>query len=490
LLNWYDTRSLIALAPAVVSSVDSGNLVASLWTLEQGSHDLLRRPLFPCELAEGLLDHLYVLTSLGALPRRKFSAVETALHRRDSLHYLLDIPEAVLKDLQPSPASSKSPDALWLLEHAKERIRQVCRVAQLYAPWLLPEYSGLKNDLAILGDDVVLEQMPSFIDRLAIQLRAALDSAVPGELSKLCGELLELLPESRSRTVRLIEDLKKIADLSSKLVDEMDFGFLLNPGRNLLSVAYEVGNENNHPACYDLLASEARIAYFVAIAKDDIPQDSWFQLGRPPMSDQGTPGLLSWTGTMFEYLMPALWTHLYPNTLLERAAEAAVRSQRAYASHKKVPWGISESASSQMDSSGNYFYFAFGVPQLAIHKPEQDGPVISPYSTFLALDTDPDAAIRNLRNLRRKRGVGAYGYYESLDFSPSRAGSQARGFEVVRCWMAHHQGMSLLAMANFLRDEVIQNWFHSHPRVQATELLLQEKPAGGVTSAGPRSNAA
>lgn len=180
---------------------------------------------------------------------------------------------------------------------------------------MLPEYSGLKNDLAILGDDVVLEQMPGFIDRLAIELRAALDSAVPGELSKLCGELLELLPESRSRTVRLIEDLKKIADQSSKLVDEMDFGFLLNPGRNLLSVAYEVGNENNHPACYDLLASEARIAYFVAIAKDDIPQDSWFQLGRPPMADQGTPGLLSWTGTMFEYLMPALWTHLYPNTL-------------------------------------------------------------------------------------------------------------------------------------------------------------------------------
>jgi len=490
LLNWYDTRSLVPLPPAVVSSVDSGNLVASLWTLEQGAHDLLRRPLFPRELAEGLADHLYVLTSLGALPRRKFSAMATALHRHDSLHYLLDIPEAVLKDLQPSPASSKSPDALWLLEHAKERIRQVCRVAQLYAPWLLPEYSGLKNDLAILGDAVVLEQMPSFIDRLAIQLRAALDSAVPGELSKLSGELLELLPESRSRTVRLVEDLKKIADLSSKLVDEMDFGFLLNPGRNLLSVAYEVGNENNHPACYDLLASEARIAYFVAIAKDDIPQDSWFQLGRPPMVDQGTPGLLSWTGTMFEYLMPALWTHLYPNTLLERAAEAAVRSQRAYGSHKKVPWGISESASSQMDSSGNYFYFAFGVPQLAIHKPEQDGPVISPYSTFLALDTDPDAAIRNLRNLRRKRGVGTYGYYESLDFSPSRAGSRSRGFEVVRCWMAHHQGMSLLAMANFLRDEVIQNWFHSHPRVQATELLLQEKPAAGVTSAGPRSNAA
>jgi hypothetical protein len=313
-----------------------------------------------------------------------------------------------LKDLQQAAGNSKDADVPWLQERAKERIRQVCRTAQLYAPWLLPEYAALKSDPAIYsqgraGNAPVLQQMPDFIDRLAMQLRAALESAAPGDSSKLYCELLDLLPEARSRTVRLIEDLKKIADQAGTLADEMDFSFLINRGRNLLSVAYEVEKEHNHPACYDLLASEARIAYFVAIAKDDIQQDSWFQLGRPPMvDDDGMLGLLSWTGTMFEYLMPTLWMRLYPNTLLEHAAEAAVRAQRAYAASKKVPWGISESASSQLDSAGNFHYFAFGVPQLAIHRPEQDGPVISPYSTFLALDINPAAAMRNLRNLQRK----------------------------------------------------------------------------------------
>ena len=150
-----------------------------------------------------------------------------------------------------------------------------------------------------------------------------------------------------------------------------------------------------------------------------------FELGRPPVQEQGMTGLLSWTGTMFEYLMPALWMRLYPNTLLQRAAETAVRAQRAYAASKRATcWGISESSSSKLDASGNYHYFAFGVPQLAIHKPEQDGLVISPYSTFLALDIDPVAATRNLRKMQRKRWLGAYGFYEALDFSRA----QSRGF--------------------------------------------------------------
>ena len=494
LLNWYDTRTLAPLAPAVVSSVDSGNLVASLWTLHQGSLQLLKQPLFPRELSAGLLDHLYSLTTLGALPQRKFSGLETALNHPNSLQYLLDIPDSVLKDIQQSPGSNDA-DVAWLQEQARVRIRQACRTAQLYAPWLLPEYSALKGDTAIhpQGQTAlvpVLGQMPGFIDRLAMQLRTAIDSATSGTSSKLCGELLELLPEARSRTERLIDDLAKIADQAGTLADEMDFSFLINPGRNLLSVAYEVEKEHNHPACYDLLASEARIAYFLAIAKDEIPQESWFQLGRPPMVYEGIQGLLSWTGTMFEYLMPTLWMRLYPNTLLERAADAAVQCQRAYATGKKIPWGISESASSQMDPSGSYHYFAFGVPQLAIHKPEQQGPVISPYSTFLALDIDPIAALRNLRSMQRKGCLSTYGFFESLDFTPSNRSSQSLGFEPVRCWMAHHQGMSLLSMANFLHDEVVQRWFHSHPRVQATELLLQEKPAGRVSSSKPRAKVA
>jgi hypothetical protein len=200
-------------------------------------------------------------------------------------------------------------------------------------------------------------------------------------------------------------------------------------------------------------------------------------------------GLLSWTGTMFEYLMPPLWMRLYPNTLLEHAAEVAVRSQRDYAAEKGVPWGISESSSSKKDASGNYFYFAFGVPQLAIFKPEQDGPIISPYSTFLALDIDPEAALKNLRYMQRKGWLGPYGFYEALDFTPGTRGGK-RGAEVVRCWMAHHEGMSLLAIANFLDEKILQRWFHSHPRVQATELLLQEKPAARAGSQKSRAKVA
>jgi cyclic beta-1,2-glucan synthetase len=167
----------------------------------------------------------------------------------------------------------------------------------------------------------------------------------------------------------------------------------------------------------------------------------------------------------------------YANTLLEHASQVAVHCQRDYAAHKGVPWGISESSSSKKDPRGNYHYFAFGVPQLAIFKPEQDGPVISPYSTCLALDVDPEAALKNLRSMERKGWLGPYGFYEALDFTPSKRDGKIRGAEVVRCWMAHHEGMSLLAIANFLDEKILQEWFHSHPRVQATELLLQEKPA-------------
>jgi cyclic beta-1,2-glucan synthetase len=495
LLNWYDTRSLLPLSPAIISSVDNGNLVASLWTLRQGCLELLEQPLLPHDLADGLLDHLSLLSSLGGIPARKLSPMERSLKQPDSLQYVLDIPDAVLKYIHQPAADSKDADALWVQEQAEERIRQVSRTVQLYAPWLLPEYAVLKNDPAIypggqVGDGPMLEQLPTFIDDFSVRLRTVVDSSGSEESSRLYSELLDLLPEARARVVRLIEDLNKIAEQSGTLADEMDFGFLLNRNRNLLSVAFEVEKQQNHPACYDLLASEARIAYFVAIAKDDIPQESWFQLGRPPMEEQGIAGLLSWTGTMFEYLMPALWMRLYPNTLLERAAEAAVRSQQAYAASKHVPWGISESSSSKRNASGDYHYFAFGVPELAIHKPDQDSPVISPYSTFLALDIDSVSALRNLHKMRKRGWLGPYGFYEALDFSSPNRGHQLRGVEVVRCWMAHHQGMSLLSIANFLHDEIVQRWFHSHPRVQATELLLQEKPANHMGSPRSRAKAA
>jgi cyclic beta-1,2-glucan synthetase len=494
LLNWYDTRSLAPLAPEFVSSVDSGNLVASLWTLQQGCLDLLDRPLLQPELANGFMDLIYSLTSLRLLPRRRFASIRIALTGKDWLHNLLGASGAVLEEIDRHATGSKhAAEARWFQEQAQARRNQIERVVRIYTPWLLPEFAALKDDPAIpmqCPPDIglALKRIPPFIDSLAILLDAAADSTDSGELRTFYMKLLSLLPEARSHVVDLIEDLRKIAERAGTLADEMDFRFLLSPKRELLSIGFDVEKQQLQSACYDLLASEARIAFFTAIAKDDIPQESWFKLGRAQTLDHGMAGLLSWSGTMFEYLMPALWTRVYPNTLLERSAVSAVRTQQAYAEDKGTPWGISESSCYRTDPSGNYHYFAFGVPQLAIHKPPQEGPVISPYSTFLALQVDSPAALRNLRTIGRKHALATYGFYEALDFSPSQRGFRLRRFELVRCWMAHHQGMSLLSVANFLYDDVVQNWFHRHPRVQATELLLQEKPTGHLRA--PRAKAA
>ena len=481
LFNWYDTRSLQPLSPVSVSSVDSGNLVASLWSLQQGSLELLERPLLPPELKNGFQDHLDLLATLRVLPRRRLSVLKNQRKKQNWLPHLLGIPDAVFDDIYRRTSKPKRAAARWFAEEAKERIKQVRRTVQLYSPWLLPEFSGLQHDPAInlehRPEVMTLERIPSFIDALTSRLQAALNTNGLEKSSTAYQQLLSLLPEARARVVRLIEDIGILAGQAGALAAEMDFAFLLDPRRRLLSVGFDVETAQIHSACYDLLATESRIAVFTAVAKDDIPQETWFLLGRPHALAQGRAVLLSWTGTMFEYLMPALWMRIYPNTLLERSTAAAVWVQRAYAAKRRIPWGISESAYFRTDESGNYQYYAFGVPQLAARKLEEDAPVISPYSSFLALHVDPSSALRNLRNMQGRRWMGPYGFYEAIDFHPSRRRSWFRGHEVVRCWMAHHQGMSLLSIANFLHDDVVQRWFHSHPRVQATELLLQEKAA-------------
>jgi len=328
-------------------------------------------------------------------------------------------------------------------------------------------------------DRISLELLPEFIDQLEDEL-AQVAQSLSSEQQLLCERLRTKLPEARRNVSRLIKDLRIIATESGRLSDEMDFAFLLNPRRKLMSVGFDAESRQLHPACYDLLGTESRTAVFVGVAKGDIPQESWFLLGRAHTLDQGRPVMLSWTGTLFEYLMPSLWMRSYPRTLLERSRVAAVRSQQAYAASKGVPWGISESAHAQLDEAGNYQYHAFGLPHLAQRKPEIKSLVIAPYSTFLALVTDPCAAVRNLRKMSEMGWVGEYGFYEACDYGATRQHFWQHSYELVRCWMAHHQGMSLLALGNFLKGNVVQQWFHSDPRVQATELLLQEKPVAHV----------
>jgi cyclic beta-1,2-glucan glucanotransferase len=480
IFNWYDTRSLVPLLPKFVSSVDNGNLLASLWTLEQGCVDRLKRPLLQRSLAEGFLDHLGILVSLRALPRRRALEIRHQLETENWLDSILNLSDAELESTGKIGAKCEA-DAKWFKTQTSQRLKQIRHVVATYTPWRLPDFAPLRDGLNLLAaDQLPLEQLTVFIDKLTVKLQLAKLATNGDTRNDLRGRLDSLLPAARSNLADLVEDLRTIANNAGRMANGMDFRFLRHRRRKLLSVGYDAGAHQLNAACYDLLASEARIATFVAIAKDDIPQDTWFLLGRVHAMDHGRAVLLSWTGTMFEYLMPAIWMRSYPQTLLDRTRDAAVHAQRLYTARRRIPWGISESSYSRRDPAGNYGYHAFGLPHLALRERDVESLVISPYSTFLALHVDSVAALRNIRIMAKKGWCGRYGFYEAIDFSPENPHSWRHNYEIVHCWMAHHQGMSLLSIANLLFDGIVQRWFHSSPRVQATELLLHEKPVAHV----------
>ena len=288
-------------------------------------------------------------------------------------------------------------------------------------------------------------------------------------------------------TADLAARLEDLARRAAAFADGMNFRFLYDPTRRILSIGYRLADAEGpgrlDPSFYDLLASEARLASFIGIAKGDLPEKHWFHLGRLITSVHGTPTLLSWTSTLFEYLMPLLFMKSYPDTLLDQSCRMAVRRQIEYATDRGVPWGISECAYNLVDRHDNYQYKAFGVPGLGLKRGLGDELVVAPYATALAAMLEPGKAVRNLHRLAGAGLEGAYGYYESIDYThektdePVGAGRRAslsRG-TVVRAFLAHHQGMTLVSLANTLLDYPMVKRFHADPRVQATELLLQER---------------
>ncbi|MGH9529162.1 MAG: glucoamylase family protein, partial [Terriglobales bacterium] len=382
LLNWYDTRSLAPLTPAFVSSVDSGNLVASLWTLQHGALDLLRRPLLQPALADGFVDYLRILADLRAFPRKRINAFREDTRVSEGwLQSIFKFPDSALADPAKPPESRREIDAGWFRVEARARLEQMRQTVRLSAPWLLPEFISLRDDAAINArtgwDILALERVPDFIDGLASRLETTIHSESDASQQALYRSLQALLPDALRHVRSLIDDLLAISNTAAQFADGMDFKFLLHPKRKLLSVGFDVESQQLNPACYDLLASESCIALFTAIAKDHIPQESWFLLGRSHVVNHGHPVLLSWTGTMFEYLMPALWMRTFPDTLLQRSRSASVRAQQAFTSSKDIPWGISEAAYSLTDEAGNYQYYAFGIPSLALRKGEISATVIS-----------------------------------------------------------------------------------------------------------------
>lgn len=272
-----------------------------------------------------------------------------------------------------------------------------------------------------------------------------------------------------------------IAEQADGMISHMDFAFLYDFHRDALSVGYHLPTGKLFRACYDLLASEARTALFIAIAKGDLPARCWFNLGRAHTQLQNLRVLLSWSGTMFEYLMPSLWMKLFPGSLLENSARSAVRCQSTILKRLGRPWGYSECACSQRGPQGVYEYLALGVPELSLQPAEPTVDAVSPYSSFLALLVDPKSALRNIRHMSSLNWVGRYGFYEAAVFF--RQDLDLKNKEnLIRCWMSHHQGMILLAICNSLKGFKIQEMFHSETRVAAAERLLEERFPSDVWS--------
>jgi cyclic beta-1,2-glucan synthetase len=449
LYNWYDTRDLRPLEPRYVSSVDSGNLAAHLITLAGACREWLENPAPPAQARHGLTDSF-------DLARESLRAYRFA----PGLTITRGLLETAFSDLEAAlrPADGGDPTAD-SLAGASERASTLVDMVRTLAH----ETHAEKHDDLVYWVEATRRTIDSWRSDLL----------------------------ARDPAGFIVEHLEILATQALELADAMEFGFLLDGQRKLLSIGYRATDGTLDPSCYDLLASEARLASFIAIAKGDIPARHWFRLGRTVTPIGAGAALVSWSGSMFEYLMPDLVLRAPNGSLLAKTSSLVVKRQRRYGRELGLPWGISESAYNARDLELTYQYSNFGVPGLGLKRGLSENKVIAPYATGLAAMVDGEAALANYRALAELGARGQYGFYEAVDFTPSRMPQKdeksRQSRVVVRCYMAHHQGMSIVAIANALDDGRMRARFHSDVSVQATELLLQERTPRDVSVAHPRA---
>lgn len=495
-LNWYDIEKRAPYEPRYVSTVDSGNLLACLWTLDQGLAELSARPLLGPEALRGLHDTLRVLNASIPPARRNdplaraveemASIVEDPPARCDELagraRRAVDAAAKVAREVRQALGDSGEP-AYWASRIERQAGAWKALIDR-YLPWV-EILASLPDEIpAGMGDGwpgarrAALEAAPSARSLasgewpLAAFLRDA--GAAPGAGGERLGPLRDAVAGARNASAALTALADEIRRRAAALAAGMDMRFLYHPVQRLFSIGFNAGTREHDGSFYDLLASEARLGSFVAIARGDAPCAHWMAMGRP----FGTVGkrevLLSWGGTMFEYLMPLLLQRAYPHSLLDMACREAVAVQAEYARRLDVPWGISESAYADLDAGKTYQYKAFGVPGLGLKRGLEHELVVAPYASMLALAVDPAAAARNLAALEGMGLRGGYGFFDAIDFTRQRAREGGRGV-IVRTYMAHHQAMGLLAIDNFINDAPMQRRFHADPRVRAAESLLYER---------------
>jgi cyclic beta-1,2-glucan synthetase len=437
--NWYGTQDLQVLEPAYVSSVDSGNLAGYLITVANACEEWVDNTL-ATRPRPGMVDNLLLAREAA-----------NALHAVGSEHgaqlsTIFDEIDIQLNGLQSIETLSP------IIERLAEK---AAKLTNITTPTIEDDKVG---DLAFWVE--------------------ALRSTVA--------------EHSRDRhnsvnTPHALKDrLNAIADAARELAMAMDFGFLLDPERKLLSIGHSYADNSLDKSCYDLLASEARLASLFAIAKGDVGTRHWFRLGRPATPLGTGSALISWSGSMFEYLMPSLVMRAPVGSLLEQTNRLVVARQQSYGRLNDIPWGISESAYNARDIEFTYQYSNFGVPGLGLKRGLSENLVIAPYATGLAAMVDPHGARLNYARLAEMGALGRYGFYEAVDFTRSRLPDN-EDFVIVHNVMAHHQGMTIVAIANTLLDATMRARFHREPMIKATELLLQERIPRDVVIEHPRA---
>jgi len=500
LFNWYDIQSLSPLNPRYVSTVDSGNLLGALWTLRQGIHSLARAPLLDARAFAGLRDVGELLRT--SIQEEKASDLEVLalddLLRRwkvppDSMADLLQLLRQTARDTKPliekaSALTFKGTNVMYWVGQVQLQVAAWLTITDRYLAWTEILAEKTEKDLVGLDPDV----LPDFRDALlrsptledlargnvpvieclqAAKERAPVDGrGIPDWMDRV----RVAFDRSKWLASEMLASLEQLACACDELSESINMRFLYNVDRRIFSTGFNVSEGRLDRAFYDLVASEARLGSFVAIAAGDIPAEHWFAMGRPYGAVGRRRALLSWTGTMFEYLMPLLFQQSYANALLDKAAREAVAIQIEYGRKHHVPWGISECAFGDLDIEKTYQYQAFGVPQLGLKRGLAEKVVVAPYASMLAMTLAPRESVRNLRRLAKLGLLSDYGYYESLDYSRKSNNEVSPGL-IVRAYMAHHQGMSLLALTNLLHDGRLQRLFHADPRVQTMEPLLHER---------------
>ena len=523
--NWYDTRDLRPLDPKYVSSVDSGNLAGHLVALGQACQEIIERPLLGPQVRSGIADALLILRqSARAISDDRRTQTVSRRHLDEALdgltaalspvpvtpgewlswlaeldaraHTLVDI----ARTLTAERGDSVDAEVLTWAEAVRAAIASHTRDLDMALPWArlvfgkaVPRGATTSEpELAATTIARVFPSLPTLADTpdrcesaihelAALRARLASDSAALTQIDAIIDALARSAVDSRA----LAHRLGTLAQLTKTMFEAMEFGFLFDTTRKLFSIGYRIADGSLDLNCYDLLASEARLTSFIAIAKGDVPSSHWFHLGRALTPVDRGSALVSWSGSMFEYLMPALVMRSSATSLLGQTYYLIVRRQRNYGTEHGVPWGISESAYNARDLEMTYQYSNFGVPGLGLKRGLSEDVVVAPYATALAAMIDPRAAAQNFARLTETGASGRYGFYEALDYTATRV-PEDQDVAVVRAYMAHHQGMSLVAIANVLHDGVMRTRFHAEPRMQAAELLLQERTPRDVLVARPR----